>query len=173
MHGKTMAIALVAWFALDAAASVVYADGGMVRFSERRGDRLITVFTTPTPLRAGPVDVSVLVQDANTGRPLTDVPIVVHVHPIQNSLRKTATPATTEATSNKLMCAAELDLSEPGWWHVLIVMDGVEQGPPIAFDVEVAEPLPPWLHMGLWIGWPLVVVALFAIHQSLACRRRC
>jgi hypothetical protein len=173
MHGKSMAITLVAWFALDAAASVAFADGGMIRFSERRGDQLITVFTTPTPLRAGPVDVSVLMQDADTSRPLTDLPVVVYAHPIQNTLRKIAAPATTEAASNKLMCAVALDLTEPGWWHVEIVVDGVEQDPPIAFDVEVVEALPPWLHMGLWIGWPLAVIAVFAIHQLLACRRRC
>jgi hypothetical protein len=175
MHGKSIVITLMTvWLTLGATASVAFADGGMVRFSERRGDRLlITVFTTPTPFRAGPVDVSVLVQDADTGRPLSDVPIVVYAHSIQNTPRKIAAPATTQAASNKLMCAAALDLTEPGWWHVEIVVNGFEQEPPIAFDVEVAEALPPWLHMGPWICWPLVAIGVFAVHQLLVYRRRC
>jgi hypothetical protein len=174
MHHKSILITLLtAWFAVDAGDSTAFADGGMIRFSERRGDRLITVFTTPTLLRAGPVDISVLVQNADTGRPLSDLPIVVYAYPIQNPLRKFATPATNEAASNKLMCAAALGLTEPGWWHVETIVDGVEEDPPVAFDVEVAEAPPPWLQLGLWIGWPLVAIGVFAVHQLLVYRRRC
>ena len=44
-----------------------HADGGQVRLTQRHGDMQITVFTSPSPLRAGPVDVSVCIQDAATG----------------------------------------------------------------------------------------------------------
>ncbi len=47
--------------------SLARADGGAVRLRQRSGGYQIAVFTEPTPLRAGPVDVSVLVQDAETG----------------------------------------------------------------------------------------------------------
>ncbi len=56
-------IGLTLWLDLGAN-SAVFGDGGAVRFSGQQGDWRITVFTSPTPLRAGPVDVSVLVQDA-------------------------------------------------------------------------------------------------------------
>ena len=46
--------------------SVARADGGVVRLRQRAGGYQIAVFTSPTPIRAGPVDVSVLVQDAAT-----------------------------------------------------------------------------------------------------------
>jgi hypothetical protein len=49
------------------------ADGGAMRLSERAGGYRVTVFTDPTPLRAGPVDVSVFVQDADTGEPADGV----------------------------------------------------------------------------------------------------
>src|SRR6202162_2952447 len=65
--GKLTAIGLlVTWLILGSEVSVASADGGAVRYSERHDDRLITVFTDPTPLRAGIVDVSVLIQDANS-----------------------------------------------------------------------------------------------------------
>ena len=43
------------------------ADGGSMRSVRKKGGYQITVFTAPTPFRAGPVDISVLVQDASTG----------------------------------------------------------------------------------------------------------
>ena len=173
MRGTFMLIALLAtWFALGAGASIALGDGGAVRFSSRRGDRLITVFTAPTPLRAGVVDVSVLVQDADSGKPLLDVRIVVHAHPIQHSQGRISAPATSEAATNKLLRAAGLELSEPGWWRVEVVVQDLGPGPPISFDVEVAEGPPPWLDLSVWIGWPLVAIGCFALHQWLVHRRR-
>lgn len=64
--------------------SMVMADGGTVRCSERRGDLSVTVFTSPAPLSAGPVDVSVLLLDARTGMPQGDVPIVVEAVSVES-----------------------------------------------------------------------------------------
>ena len=164
-------VVVMAWLAVAVEPPVALADGGALRFSERRDGRVITVFTTPTPLRAGPVDVSALVQDADSGRPLGDVSIVVHAHPLDHVGGSVNAPATTEAATNKLLRAARLELSEPGRWHVEVIVSGTSQGQPIGFDVEVAEAFPPWLQMSLWIGWPLVAIGLFAVHQYRIQRR--
>src|SRR5260370_24925363 len=55
------------------------ADGGTVRLSEQKGSYRITVFTAPTLVRAGPVDISVLVQDADTGQPASGVQVSIEV----------------------------------------------------------------------------------------------
>ncbi|HEV3303583.1 MAG TPA: hypothetical protein VG055_28285, partial [Planctomycetaceae bacterium] len=68
------------WLALGAETSVARADGGTLRYSGRCGDRLITVFTDPTPPRAGLMDVSVLIQEASSGKPRPDVPVTVQAH---------------------------------------------------------------------------------------------
>ena len=173
MRGRKIAIALMTvWLALVAEESVAWGDGGALRFSGRRDGRLITVFTAPTPLRVGTVDISVLVQDADSSRPLPDVPIVVNAHAVLCPQGRIRAPATTEAATNKLLCAARLELSEPGRWHVEVIVQGSSQGPPIGFDVEVAEALPPWFHLSLWIGWPLVPIGFFAVHQLRVQRRR-
>ena len=57
--------------------SFLLADGGTVRLSERQGNYRITVFTSPTPLRAGPIDLSVFVQDVTTGEPLSGVQVTI------------------------------------------------------------------------------------------------
>jgi hypothetical protein len=170
--GKLTAIGLLAtWLALGAELSVAAADGGTVRYSERRDDRLVTVFTAPTPLRTGVVDVSVLLQDANSGKPLLDVPVMVHAEPVDHAEQRISMPATTEAATNKLLRAAQFDLTAPGRWHVEVAVDGLRPEAPIEFDLDVAESLPPWVETSLWIGWPLAAIALFAVHQFLVHRR--
>jgi hypothetical protein len=149
-----------------------YADGGTVRASEVRDGRRITVFTSPMFLRSGPMDISVLVQDVASGKPLLDVPIVVSAYPILDPRRKISAPATTDTATNKLLHAAQLTLPEEKTWRIEVVVDGMQQEPAIAFDVVVAPPLPPWLGMSLWIGWPLLAIGLFACHQWLVHRRR-
>ena len=53
------------------------ADGGTVRAITRDGRYQIAVFTSPAPLVAGVVDISVLVQDAETLAALPGTPVSV------------------------------------------------------------------------------------------------
>ncbi len=168
MHGKPGLMAmLTAWLVLGAGASCALADGGALRLSERRDGHHVAIFTTPTPLRVGCADISTLLQDADSGRPLPDVAIVVTAYPIQHPQRLIRTIATTEAATNKLFRAARLELSTPGRWHVEVEVDvsGSTPGQPFAFEVDVADALPPWLQMSPWFGWPLLVIGLFVFRH--------
>ena len=171
MHAKWTFIGLLVGLVLGVGPSVAVADGGTVRYSGRQADRLVTVFTDPTPLRTGLVDVSVLVQDAKSGQALGDVPVVVSAEPIDHSQQPVAVTATAEAATNKLLRAARFDLPSPGGWHLEVDVDDSGRKATIDFDVEVAEGLPPWFELGLWIGWPLAAIGLFGVHQVLVHRR--
>lgn len=171
MQAKWKLIGLLAGLVLGARPSAAGADGGAVRYSGRQADRLVTVFTDPTPLRTGLVDVSVLVQDADSGQTLVGVPIIVHAEPIDHSNQRITVGATAEAATNKLLRAARFDLPSPGKWHLEVDVDGAGQKLPIEFDVEVTEGLPAWFEMSLWIGWPLAAIGLFGVHQVLVHRR--
>jgi hypothetical protein len=146
-------------------------DGGTVRLSESRGGYRITVFTSPNPFRAGPVDVSVLVQDAATGEPAPDVGATVRATPHGRPEAGVRQTATTEAATNKLFRAALFELPEPGWWELQVAVDGPRGAVEVRFEVEAAEPLPQWPALWAWIGWPAVAVLLFAIHQVLVKRK--
>jgi hypothetical protein len=143
------------------------ADGGAIRLSERKGNYRITVFTAPTPLRAGLVDISVFVQEAATEQPVSEVRVTI------KAVRRGAPgmaiqhPATTEAATNKLYYAADFDLPEPGWYLVEVSIDGALGQTQVHFELEAAEPLPPWLAMVPWVGWPVLAILLFSIHQLL------
>ena len=57
------------------------ADGGAVCLHETSGPFLVTVFVSPYPLRVGPADISVLVQDQRTGEVVLDPIIKLAIHP--------------------------------------------------------------------------------------------
>lgn len=149
------------------------ADGGQVRNSEKAGDFQVTVFTSPQPLRAGPVDVSVLVQDVETGDVAADATVIVDVTDLAKSFPPQRAVATAETATNKLLRSALLELPAAGKWSVRVEckLPGgtlhVTQ-----FDVEALTPLPPWLTFWPWIGWPVVAIVLFVIHRRLVARQR-
>ena len=154
-------------FALFMVASVAAADGGTLRLSEQKGNYRITVFTAPTVLRAGPVDISVLVQEVATGELASEVQVTIKAVRSGSSGVAFHHPATTEAATNKLYYAAIFDLPEPGWYSVEVFIDGVLGKAQVRFEVEAAEPLPSWFAMLPWVGWPVLAILLFSIHQLL------
>src|SRR5581483_8908588 len=79
--------------------SLATADGGSLRLSEQDGNYRITVFTSPSPPRAGPVDVSVLVQDAATGDLASGMRVAIDVAPRGCPGVASRHPATTEAAT--------------------------------------------------------------------------
>jgi hypothetical protein len=150
---------------------VLHADGGAVRLSERKGDYRITVFTSPTPLRAGPVDISVFVQNAATGEPIPEAGINLRAMPRDRPEATISQRATTEAATNKLFQAAVFDLPEPGWWDVVIIVEGLREQIEVQFEMEADEPLPRFWEMTPWIAWPAAAILLFCVHQWLVRRK--
>ncbi len=124
--------------------------------SEKTGDYRITVFGLPSPIRAGPVDISVLVQDALTGQPLPQARVTVRMTQIDQ--RVLEYPATQDVATNKLLHAAQFELPVPA-------ASTPQESAVVACEVEAAEPLPRWHSLWPWIGWPLVAIALFSIHE--------
>jgi hypothetical protein len=153
---------IVLWFPLALSTATVFADAGAVRASQRQGSLQIAVFTDPTPLRAGPVDVSVLVQDAGTGDPLLDDVIDIEVKPRDGSSAPMSYRATRAAASNKLFQAANFELPHAGWWTFNVQVGAAQSEHRISFDLEAGDPLPAWRSLWLWFCWPFFAVAAFA-----------
>jgi hypothetical protein len=175
VRGFVLIGSLGAFLALAVATQAARADGGAVRYSEQHGNVLVTVFTAPTPLRAGPVDISVLLQDAESKQPLINIPISIRAELMGDQggpTRSLNARATSEVATNKLMRAADLELAPAGRWRIEIEPQGVGHDPPIQFDVDVAEGFPPWAQTSLCVGWPLVAIGGFALHQWRVQRRR-
>jgi hypothetical protein len=150
--------------------SVLWADGGTLRVREKAGGYQVAVFTSPTPLRAGPVDVSVLVQDATTGEHVAEARATVRLTLRAAPALEMEHPATAEAATNKLFLAAQVELPQPGCWDVAVRVEGPRGPAVIRCELDAAEPLPRWVEMWPWIAWPGVVVLLFGVHELLSRR---
>jgi hypothetical protein len=154
-------------FVLLGSTPLVWADGGTVRVHQIAGSYQIAVFTSPTPFRAGLVDISVLVQDAATGEYLPQARVTLR-------LTSPGTPqslefsATTETVTNRLFHAAVFELPHAGLWDVAVAVDGPRGPAAVRFDVVADAPTPRWVELWAWFTWPLLVIALFAVHRALA-----
>ena len=137
------------------------------------GPYQLTVFTSPNPLRAGPMDVSILVQDAETGQPVRDAKVTVELASPERSLPPLRAVATTAAATNKLLRAALFELPASGRWDVRVECRPPDNSKSLAtgFTMEAAPPLPEWLTVWPWFCWPIVAVVLFVIHRVLVARR--
>jgi hypothetical protein len=132
--GLTLAAAL-----LLAVVPPLLANGGTVRLSRAAvGPYLVSVFTSPTPLRTGEVDISVLVQDAERESVL-DVAIWVEAVPLGFDADAVRHPATRQQATNKLFKAAKFQVAEAGQWEFLVRVGG-DEGGAVAFQVELTDP---------------------------------
>ena len=146
------------------------ADGGAVRLREQAGAYQVTVFTSPTPLRAGPVDVSVLVQAAATGECVPEARVTVRLT-ARGTGETLDYPATAEAATNKLLRAVAFELPEPGWWDAEVAVEGPLGPALLRFSVPADERPPRWREVWPWFAWPALAVAFFGLHQVLVRRR--
>ena len=158
---------LLAAVVTAATARAARADGGLVRASSARSGLLVTLFTTPTPLRTGPADVSVLVQDAATRATLLDAQVTVRV----SAQHEGALPLTARldraSAANKLLQAATVVLPVPGPYRIVAeARRGVARAV-VAADVTVEPPIPPLLALWPYLALPPAVVGIFLVQQWL------
>jgi len=157
------------WFFLGPWCAPAAADGGTLRLSAKKGGYQLSVFTSPTPFRAGPVDISVLVQDSSTRALMPHARVTVRITKLGQPAIEY--PATREAATNKLFHAAQFVLPEPGRCQMQVEVEGLHGTAVIGGEIEAAGPLPRWRETWPWIGWPALAIALFGIHCVLVRRR--
>ena len=104
-------------------ATPLLANGGTVRLSrEPIGPYLVSVMSSPTPLRTGEVDISVLVQDS-AHDVVPGVPVIVEAVPLNLLADTIRHGATRQQATNKFFLAAKFDLETPGDWEFRVHVD--------------------------------------------------
>jgi hypothetical protein len=142
------------------------ADGGRLQLNQVAGPFEIALFTSPTPLHVGPVEVNVLVQAAADHTPLLDAQVTVAMRPVNAADQRTATAVLGGAT-NKLLYTAVVEVPAPGRWNLTADVRAGEQSASVFCEVDVAPPLSPLAAFWVYLALPAVVIALFALHQWL------
>ena len=159
------------WLFLSVCCALVRADGGRIVLVEQRSHYRIAVFASPNPLRAGPIDISVLLQDADNWQPFSDA--LVNVTLVSRDKPGTVihSIATTAAATNKLLYAALVELPVGGWWDVEVNCSARQQDPvKVRFAMEAGQRFPRAPSVWPWFTWPFVVVLLFGIHRTMVTR---
>jgi len=151
--------------ALLAFSSRAQADGGLVALHQEVGPFVVTVFSAPGPLRAGPVDISVLVQDRASERPVLDAEVFVRLKsPGGITLVERAT---REVAQNKLLYSALMNLPEAGQWELEVTIKQGKEIASILGQVSAAAPAPFLLSYWRSLSLPPIVIAVFALNQWL------
>jgi hypothetical protein len=146
---------------------IAHADGGAVCLSKISGPFLVTVFASPEPLRAGPIDTSILVQDRTTGGVILDATVNLGIQPLSEKSPGILTPATSEQATNKLLKAVRIDLPDPGWWVLTVVVRRGREEAVLTTSLEVAPPMPRLARLWPFLLFPPFAIALFALHHAL------
>ena len=124
------------------------ADSGVVRASAVDGPWRLTVFSEPTPLRAGFVDLSVLVQRTESDQPVLDATVSLMLEHPRADVSSILVEATRETASNRLLYSAEFELPEPGLWNVDAAAMRGDLVSRLAFQMTAGEPLPRYSNSG-------------------------
>lgn len=155
------------------AAPSVRANGGTVQVADQpAGPYVVTVFTSPSPVRAGAVDVSVLVQD-QARQPVDDAQVTVTTEPINHGGPGGSYPATRDQADNKLYYAAKFNLPAAGQWRFTVDVQGQRGGGATAFALEAggASVISPPLLVALLLLVPLGIAWRLAQAQRQRLRR--
>ncbi len=159
------------------------ADGGAIQFQGDAGPFHVTVFTLPPILSAGPVDVTILVQDRSKLSPLLDANVTLdftarsgHTSgknawcPPSCSLNKSATltgiPAKLDHAENRLLYGALVQIPNSGAWQLKVNIQRGNETQSIDTLLEVnPPPSPPLAYWHLFILPPLGVLG-FLLNQK-------
>jgi hypothetical protein len=159
-----------------------YGDGGAVITRQTVDGLLLTVFASPAPLRAGPVDVSVLVQKGE--KPILDAAVDISWKTNSASSadwlppcctmesRAEKIPALRGHSNNRFFYSAIVPMttSGPSVLRVRVFEAGREVL--LSCDLDVRRPLPPLLAFWPWLAFPPVAIAGFVLHQRLSQARQ-
>jgi hypothetical protein len=162
-------------------------DGGAIQFQGDAGPFHVTVFTLPPLLSAGPVDLTVLVQDRSRLSPLLDANVTLDLtaqaaraqrkdawSPPACSLNKSATltgiTAKLNHGENRLLYGALVQIPNSGLWQLRINIRHANETESIDTLLKVNPPVsPPLAYWHLFILPPLGVLG-FLLNQKA--RRR-
>lgn len=164
--GLSTGIVFVTLFAVLFATA--HTDGRMRLSAEEAGPYKLTVWTSPEPVKAGELHITLAVVLAEDASPVLDAAVTVNLSP-ENGGERLSEPATTEDSANKFLYEAVFDIAETGTYQVDLQIVGADGSHgESSFDLEVSS--------GSSIRWlylvPVILIIGAIILLFLALRGR-
>jgi hypothetical protein len=144
-YNRRLRFTLLLSLALSAFVPVSPADanGGKVQVERQpAGPYAVTVFTDPTPIPVGVVDVSVAVQPVGSSFFVPNAQVTITTEPIGHPGAGATYPATHEQADNKRLYAANVDLPQAGRWRLTVQVTGPFGDGALGFEVEAGSTQP-------------------------------
>ena len=159
--------ALLIVLALFAISSAARADGGHIALHATSGPYTVTLFTMPEPLVAGPVDLSLLVQDASTGAVLGDASAEGTLALTGGAAAQTTITLGHQAATNALLLAGTASLARPGSYALTLRVTRPGSAPEVFSTVlPVGANHRRRTTLVLALVVPLAIILLFLVNQE-------
>jgi hypothetical protein len=163
-----LAAVLVLWMWATSARG----DGGTMLLHQDAGPFTITLFAAPQPLQVGAADLSVMVQDRNSGEVLLDSAIDLRVAPeAERALQQTVRLSRGQA-SNRLLQAATVHFSRAGKWRVMLLVRRGNDVASLSTECVVEPNSSRAVLVWFYILLPAGIILLFVVHQGLKLRQK-
>ena len=161
-------ILLVGLISLLLITQIARADGGVVMCQRTSAPFTITLFSSETPLRPGPADLSVLLEQPDGHSPILDAQVFMELqHEAGMFIRA---EATRSQARNKLLYCSLINLPAAGHWKIRLHIRRGDTRAEMLSDLVVAAPQPVFLSHWELIAVPPIIIILFILNQWL--RRR-
>ncbi|MCU1238945.1 MAG: hypothetical protein JWP63_6912 [Candidatus Solibacter sp.] len=152
------------------AQATALADGGAVQLRTEAGAFVITVFTSPAPLSAGPVDISLLVQNRDGLEPVLDADVLLALR-AQPSRSEIRAQASRQKSQNKLLYAAPVTLVESGKWQIAVTILRNGERTAAAGTIDVAPTREMVASYWGYVAFPPFMIVAFVVRERLICRK--
>ena len=153
-------------------AAWLFADGGAVLLQKQAGPFVLTVFGSPSPLRVGSADLSVMVQRSADRTDVSDAKVALHLSKVDaGTVVGLTVPATHKRATNKLLYASSVNLPSAGHWQITVDVRTVSAGATAAGGIEISEAQAPLVTYWPYLAVVPLLALLFAINRWLRRRR--
>ena len=166
--GLRWSFLLVVLTSLSPLVQIARTDGGVVIFQRTSAPFAITLFSTEMPLRPGPADLSVLVEQPDGHSPILDAQVFIELEHESGTIIRAE--ATRSQARNKLLYCSLINLPAAGHWKITLNIRRGDTGTQVLSDLVVAAPQPMLLSHWELIAVPPIIIILFILNQRL--RRR-
>ena len=166
---------IILFLLLLGAVGPVSADTGQLREVVTTNGLNIVVFTAPTPIRAGEVEVVTLVTNASDGRPVEAYELDVEVRsPSWDAAAPALISMGAPDEGTRFAYKAVILLPDPGDWELVVEVRVPESGAPIRIPLSVVAgpPHPLWWQMLPVLLASIPFIGLILARDSLLKRAR-
>jgi hypothetical protein len=147
---------------------IARADGGIVIFQRALPPFTITLFSTELPLRPGPADLSILLEQPDDHSPILDAQVFLELEHETGMIIHAE--ASRRQARNKLLYCSLINLPAPGQWKMRVHVIHGNTAAEMLSDLVVAAPQPLLLSYWKLTAAPPIIIILFIVNQWLGRR---